>query len=153
MSSAAVNGRATIDFTLKGSSSSQQNIQTKTAGDKEVNIGYGSVKQKDLLTPVSTIDGSNGKYAAYNNIYEILKGLPGVMVSGTSITIQGQSSLTLSSEPLFVVDGMTVGSLDGITPALIQSISVLKGSSASIYGSRGANGVILITLFKASKLK
>jgi TonB-dependent SusC/RagA subfamily outer membrane receptor len=53
-----------------------------------------------------------------------------------------------STEPLFIVDGVTVQSIDGISPTLVESISVLKGSSASIYGSRGANGVILITLIK-----
>jgi TonB-dependent SusC/RagA subfamily outer membrane receptor len=70
-------------------------------------------------------------------------------VNGTSIRIQGASSLLLSTEPLFVVDGITVNSISDIQPLMVKSIQVLKGSSAAIYGSRGANGVILINLIKA----
>ena len=153
ISNAVINGRATINFTLGGPSTSQQNFQNKPGNDEVVNIGYGSVSQKNLLTPVSTIDGRSSKYATYKNIYEILKGTPGVMVNGNSIKIQGVSSINLSTEPLFVVDGMVVQSIDGISPSMIESISVLKGASTSIYGSRGANGVILITLISAPKLK
>lgn len=146
--SAPINGRTKIDFTLNASGSSQSNQRDKN--EEVVDIGYGNVKQRDLTTPVSRIDGKQGKYATYRNIYEVLRGTPGVVVSGTSIKIQGQSSLTLSTEPLFIVDGMTVTSIENISPTQIESISVLKGASASIYGSRGANGVILITLIGAS---
>lgn len=52
----------------------------------------------------------------------------------------------LSTDPLFVVDGVVVNSIDNISPRMVKSISVLKGSDAAIYGSRGAGGVILITL-------
>jgi TonB-dependent SusC/RagA subfamily outer membrane receptor len=148
MSNAAIKGRTIIDFTLNASGSSQY-IQQNQGGDDAVNIGYGSAKQRDLTTSVSKIDGKKGRYSTFNNIYEVLKGTPGVSVSGTRITIQGISSLTLSSEPLFVVDGMVVSSIDNISPIQIENISVLKGASASIYGSRGANGVILITLIGA----
>jgi len=153
ISNAVINGRANINFTLGGASTSQQNFQNKQGNDEVVNIGYGSVSQKNLLTPVSTVDGRNSKYATYKNIYEILKGTPGVIVTGNSIKIQGISSFNLSTEPLFVVDGMVVESIEGISPTMVESISVLKGASTSIYGSRGANGVILITLISAPKLK
>jgi TonB-dependent SusC/RagA subfamily outer membrane receptor len=149
--STPIQGRTIIDFTLSGSRQSQQNVQINQAGEKAVDIGYGSVKQKDLLTPVNTIDTRNNKYATYKNIFEVLKGTPGVIVNGTSIKIQGQSSLTLSSEPLFVVDGSPTNSVEGISPLEIESITVLKGASASIYGSRGANGVILINRIKGPK--
>jgi TonB-dependent SusC/RagA subfamily outer membrane receptor len=148
MSNAAIKGRTIIDFTLNASGSSQY-IQQKQGGDEVVNIGYGNAKQRDLTTSVSKIDGKKGRYSTFNNIYEVLKGTPGVSVSGTRITIQGISSLTLSSEPLFVVDGMVVSAIDNIPPIQIANISVLKGASAAIYGSRGANGVILITLIGA----
>jgi TonB-dependent SusC/RagA subfamily outer membrane receptor len=153
ISNTVINGRTAINFTLGGPSTSNQNFQNKSENDKNVNIGYGSVSQKNLLTPVNTIDVRSGKYATYKNIYEILKGTPGVMVNGNSIKIQGVSSFNLSTEPLFVVDGMVVQSIDGISPSMIESISVLKGASTSIYGSRGANGVILITLITAPKMK
>jgi TonB-dependent SusC/RagA subfamily outer membrane receptor len=146
MSTVAIAGRTTINFVLGGSELAQQNIQEKKDEDQKVDIGYGDVNQKHLLTQVSTIDGRNNKYATYKNIYEILKGTPGVIVRGNSVQIQGQTSFNSGTEPLYVVDGMVVGSVDGISPSMVESISVLKGSSASIYGSRGANGVILITL-------
>jgi len=146
MSTVAIAGRTRINFVLGGSELAQQNIQGKKADDQKVDIGYGDVNQKNLLTQVSTIDGQNSKYATYKNIYEILKGTPGVIVKGSSVQIQGQASFNSGTEPLYVVDGMVVGSVEGISPSMVESISVLKGSSASIYGSRGANGVILITL-------
>lgn len=146
MSTVAIAGRTTINFVLGGSELAQKKIEGKKADDQKVDIGYGDVNQKNLLTQVSTIDGQNSKYATYKNIYEILKGTPGVIVRGNSVQIQGQASFNSGTEPLYVVDGMVVGSVDGISPSMVESISVLKGSSASIYGSRGANGVILITL-------
>jgi len=84
----------------------------------------------------------------------MIKGqIPGVDVSGSSIRIQGANSFMGSTEPLLVVDGMTVQSIEDISPREVKSIEVLKGSSAAIYGSRGANGVILITLKGAKDLQ
>jgi TonB-dependent SusC/RagA subfamily outer membrane receptor len=60
------------------------------------------------------------------------------------------SSINSGTQPLFVVDGMPVETVDQISPSSVANISVLKGASTSIYGSRGANGVILITLIKGS---
>lgn len=144
-----LDGRTRINFTFKGSVASQASNKVD-AGDETIDIGYGSVKKKNMTTNVSKIDGTNPKYASYRTIYDMLRGeVPGVQVNGTSIKIQGASSLMLSTEPLFVVDGITVNSIDDIQPVTVKSIQVLKGSSASIYGSRGANGVILIDLVKA----
>jgi len=96
---------------------------------------------------VNKIDGTNPKYASYRNIYDMIRGeVAGVQVMGNSIRIQGVGSLNLSTEPLYVVDGMVVSSIAEIQPYNVKSIEILKGSSASIYGSRGANGVILIKL-------
>ena len=114
---------------------------------EDINVGYGSVKKKDLTQPVSKMDVKNSKYASYTNIYQMLSGeVPGVRVNGTSIIIQGASSFNSSTEPLFVVDGIPRESIDDIPPQMVKSIEVLKGTSASIYGTRGANGVILIYL-------
>lgn len=143
-----INGRTVIDFTFEGSVANQPG--TNDPGDEVVDIGYGKVKKRNLTSNVSKIDGTNPKYASYRNIYDMLRGeVPGVQVSGTSIRIQGASSLTLSTEPLFVVDGVSVNSIDHILPQMVKSIQVLKGSSAAIYGSRGANGVLLINLLNA----
>jgi TonB-dependent SusC/RagA subfamily outer membrane receptor len=144
-------GKTRVDFILHGSGLSTQKTTTNPAGEKEVNIGYGNVKERDLLTPVTTVDGRTNKYANYKTIYEILKGLPGVSVRGTTIQIQGQSSIMSGTAPIFVVDGMVVESIEGIAPYQVRNISILKGSSASIYGSRGANGVILINLIDGTE--
>jgi len=123
-------------------------------GDEEINVGYGTVKKKDLTQQVGKIDGTNKKYASYSSIYEMIAGeVPGVQVQGKSILIRGINSFNLSSAPLLVVDGMAVSSIDDIQPQMVRSIEVLKGSAASIYGSRGANGVILISLFGSKDVK
>lgn len=144
-----LDGRKTINFTFQGSVAAQPGGKVDP-GDETVDIGYGSVKKRSMTGTVSKIDGTNPKYASYRTIYDMLRGeVPGVQVSGTSIRIQGASSLMLSTEPLFVVDGMVVNSIADIQPYTVKSIEILKGSSASIYGSRGANGVILIKLLGA----
>ena len=83
----------------------------------------------------------------YRDIYEMIQGkCAGVQVTGRSITIRGKNSINLSTEPLFVVDGVAVEDVSHINPREVKNITVLKDSAASIYGVRGANGVILITL-------
>ena len=150
-----VNGRTRINFTFAGEVPPQVNPKGKSEADQEVNVGYGTVKKRNLTTPVSEINATESKYASYRTIYDVLRSgsIPGVQVSGNSIKIQGASSLMLSTEPLFVVDGVPVENVDNIMPYMVKSIQVLKGSSASIYGSRGANGVILINLIKAGDTK
>lgn len=151
ISTVSIDGRTNINFILGGSGLSKTDVKDKQTNDKKVDIGYGNINQKDLLTSVSTIDARSSKYATYKNIYEILKGTTGVIVKGNSVQIQGQSSINSGTEPLYVVDGMIVATVDEISPATVESISVLKGASASIYGSRGANGVILITLIRGQQ--
>ena len=142
-----IDGRTSINFLLTGTGISQIVENNKTQNDESINVGYGSVKKKDLTTTVSKIDGRNPKYASYQNIYDMIRGeVAGVQVNGKSIRIQGPSSFNLSTEPLFVVDGIVVTSIDEISPQMVKSIDILKGSAASIYGSRGSNGVILINL-------
>ena len=150
----AINGRTTINFIL-GSSFHQQNENQKNSdGEEDINVGYGSVKKKDLTQSVNKIDGENSRFASYTNIYEMIKGeFPGVKVIGKSINIQGSFSLYSSTEPLFVVDGVPVESIDNVPPQMVKSIEVLKGASATIYGTRGACGVILITLTGAKDIK
>jgi TonB-dependent SusC/RagA subfamily outer membrane receptor len=151
MSTAAIEGRTKIDFILGTPGQSKQNSRNTPHDDKQIDIGYGSISQKSVLTQVNTIDGRNSKYATYKTIYDILKGTPGVIVKGNSVQLQGQTSFNSGTEPLYVVDGMVVESVDGISPSMVESISVLKGASASIYGSRGTNGAILITLIHGSE--
>lgn len=70
---------------------------------------------------------------------------PSLQVSGRKIVIRGVGTIN-NTDPLFVVNGIIVGSIDDISPQTVKSIEILKGGDAAMYGSRGANGVILITL-------
>jgi TonB-dependent starch-binding outer membrane protein SusC len=141
----------TINFLLKTAGVPAQPQVQNSADDETVNIGYGTVKKKDLITTVGKIDVKKKNYSSYRNIYDIIRagGIPGVVVRGNSIQIQGPSSINFQGEPLFVVDGVISNSIENISPADVESIEVLKGSAASIYGSRGAAGVIMIYLKKA----
>lgn len=126
--------------------------ETQMRSDEQIDIGYGTVDRKKLITPVTSVNDVSSKYASYNNIYDVLKGtVPGVQVKDRKIIIGGPSSFNLSTEPLFIVDGMEVPSIDEIQPVMVESIEVLKGPSASIYGVKGANGVILIRLIGTKK--
>jgi TonB-dependent SusC/RagA subfamily outer membrane receptor len=140
----AINGRTRINFTFPVSVLGQNIIPEYKPEDEEINIGYGTVKRKNLTTPVSKIYG-NRQPSYYTSIFDMLQGtVPGVIVNGGHVMIRGISSRYLSNEPLFVVDGTPVSSIAEIPPQNVESIEVLKGSAGAIYGSRGANGVILI---------
>lgn len=148
-----VNGRTTINFSF-GTSVNQQENKSGNVQSDNYDIGYGTIKRADMTTAGYKIDGQNKKYASYQNIYDMIRGeFPGVQVVGKTITIQGPSSINLSSEPLYVVDGMVVTTIDDIRPQYVKNIQILKGPSASIYGSRGATGVILINLIGAERKK
>ena len=119
-------------------------LKVEQAGEV-VDIGYQMAGRESLTTSVGSVDMERVSKFHYSNIYDMIRGeVPGVVVSGNSIRIRGISSMNLSTEPLFVLDGIIISSVDHLNPNDIESINVLKGSSASIYGSRGANGVIVI---------
>jgi TonB-dependent SusC/RagA subfamily outer membrane receptor len=145
-----LDGRNIINFKFKGSVPDQ--ISDKIDPDEEaIDIGYGHVKRKHVAGSVGKIDGTNPKYDSYNDVYEMIRGeVPGVQVNGKSIMIRGATTLNSSTEPLFVVDGVPVMTVDNIQPQMVKSIEVLKGSYAAIYGARGSNGVILINLRKGT---
>ncbi len=145
-----LDGRNVINFKFTGSVPEQYN--DKSSVDNEVvDIGYRNAKKKTLTSPVGEIKGTKSKYASYNNIYEMIRGeVPGVVVNGTSIMIRSTNTAYGNTEPLFVVDGVPVNTIDNIDPLMVRSISILKGSSAAIYGSRGSNGVIIINLLRGT---
>ena len=124
--------------------------------DEVIVIGYGEVKKSDLTGSVSTIGARNFDSQPVKNISDILQGrTSGVEVTTTSgmpgmsakVRIRGTTSINKSSDPLYVIDGIISSSgLEGLNPQDIQSMEVLKdASSTAVYGSRGANGVILVT--------
>jgi TonB-dependent SusC/RagA subfamily outer membrane receptor len=137
-------GSTVINFQLGGFNTTEVKDQP---GDEIVNIGYGYSAKKDLTTSVRKIDSSIGKNANYSDIYEMLRGVdPSVQVGvNNKVIIRGAGS-NISTDPLFLVDGVVVQNLDHISPQLVKSIEILKGADASIYGSRSANGVVMITL-------
>ena len=115
-----------------------------------VNIGYSTVDRKDLTTSVSVVKAQED-FTPYRDIYEMIQGkCAGVDVDGTKVTIRGVNSINSSTDPLFVVDGVPQsGGVSWISPNDVKSITVLKdAASCAIYGSQGANGVILIDLKK-----
>jgi TonB-dependent starch-binding outer membrane protein SusC len=127
--------------------------------EEVVAIGYGSVTRSDLTGSVSSISGNNIGFQVVSNPVLALAGLaPGVQILQTSgqpgasvsINIRGPNSLAASNEPLFVVDGFPImGDINSLNTNDIESIEILKDASATaIYGSRGANGVILVTTKK-----
>ena len=123
-------------------------------GEELVNIGYQQVKKKDLTASVSKLNVGQ-EVSSYSNIFEYLQGrIPGLEVNGDKILIRGASSIYGDNEPLYIVDSVPVDDISHIAPINIKSVEVLKdAASAAVYGARGANGVILITLKKAGDYK
>ncbi|MCE5347659.1 MAG: TonB-dependent receptor plug domain-containing protein [Bacteroidales bacterium] len=150
-STVALDGQESIDFILSNETKDLDR-KAKAVDNEIVNTGYGTAGKNDIPNKINKIDGQDQRFAAYQDIYDMLRGsVPGVEVSGKSITIRGSTSLNASTEPLFVVDGVIVNSIDNISPQSVKSIEVLKGADASVYGTRGSNGVILITLVSGRK--
>lgn len=148
-----VSGRNTINVTLEEESNTLKEI---------VVIGYGAVRKEAVTGSVATIGGKElGEFASGNVTQALQARLPGVELTQTStkpgasmqIRIRGTRSLTASNDPLIVLDGVPfAGSIGDINPVDIKSLDILKDASATaIYGSRGANGVVLITTNKGRK--
>lgn len=140
-----VEDRTTINFKLDNLSSNNTNVSDDENNEGIIDAGYGVVRKKNRLSPGSRTDVSGKQYTTFNSIYEMLQTIPGVTVSGNNVTVRGTGTMGNTS-PLFVVNGSVVNSISGIDPNMVESIDVLKGPSASVYGVQGANGVILIKL-------
>jgi len=118
-------------------------------------IGYQAVRRKDLTGTVASISGAQLEKIPVANAAEALTGrLPGVQVTTVDgqpgaeivIRIRGGGSITGSNDPLYIVDGFRVNSINDIAPSDIASIDILKdAATAAIYGAAGANGVVIIT--------
>ena len=149
-------GYTSQTVTLKGSAPVTVTLQedNQMLNDVVV-IGYGSVKKSDLTSAVSKMSGEAIKDRPLARAEQALQGqLAGVQTRATSgepgtdlqIRVRGAASVNASSDPLYVVDGVPMTSISALNPSDIQSMEVLKdAASAAIYGSRGSNGVVIVT--------
>jgi len=129
-------------------------VQTNNNLNDVVVVGYGTAKRKDLTGSVSSIDADKIKNLAVTRVEQALVGkLAGVQVKAVSgepgsaqqIRIRGIGSISAGVDPLYVVDGFPMSSIQTLNPNDIESIDVLKDASATaIYGSRGSNGVVIV---------
>ena len=161
-----VQGNQTLTFSYVGFSSKDISVQGRSVIDvileedaqyldEVVIIGYGSQKKTDITGSVSSVASEDLEKAVFNTVDQLLQGRSsGVVVSSSSgepgasssIRIRGNNSISGNNEPLYVVDGIPITGTPNFNPTDIESLEVLKDASATaIYGSRGANGVILVT--------
>ncbi|CAM4247548.1 SusC/RagA family TonB-linked outer membrane protein [Zobellia nedashkovskayae] len=146
-----ISGKSVINATLAEDASQLEEV---------VVIGYGSQKKSDLTGAVSTVDSEEINKFTYNDAAQAIQGrTAGVRVESNGgspganalVTIRGSSTLS-DAGPLYVIDGMLTGDMTTLNPGDIETISVLKDASASaIYGSRAANGVIIVTTKKGTR--
>ena len=145
----AIENRLFLNVVLKNK---QENL------DEVVVIGYETVRRSDVTGSISSVKGSEIRKQATPSVVSALVGkVPGAYIRTTgnepgganSIKIRGLSSINGTGEPLYVVDGIYTDNIDFLNPSDVKSIEILKdAASTSIYGSRGANGVVLVTTNK-----
>ncbi|MBO9635241.1 MAG: TonB-dependent receptor, partial [Chitinophagaceae bacterium] len=148
---ADIDGPLTVKLTVSASSL-----------DGVVVIGYGTIRKKDVTGAIQTIDGATLEKSMMPDATQALNGrVAGVNVlktsnrpgAGFNVQVRGTNSFNFSNEPLYVIDGIpTTNGMRYLNPSDIESIDVLKdASSSAIYGSRGSNGVVIITTKGAKK--
>lgn len=131
------------------------NLKLKpTEKSREYAIGYGYVKDGEKLNALSQLTNDDLNFSQYSNMYDLIRGrFAGVTVDPSGdIIIRGINSINLSSGALIVVDGVAQDKsvLNILNPNDVKSINVIKDGSSAIYGSRGANGVVIIETKGAS---
>lgn len=141
-----VDGETDLDVTLKTEASTLEEV---------IIVGYGTVNRSNVTGSISQISSDEFERVPATTPLEALQGrVAGLQISpssgqpgaGIEVKIRGTQSINGTNAPIFVVDGTITGSIDNINPQDIESFSVLKDASAvAIYGSRAANGVILVT--------
>lgn len=148
----AVNGQTTINITMEEDSEVLEEV---------VVVGYGSLSRKELSSSIVQVNRDDFQKGAMNSPMEMLTGkVAGLNVSSTAsanpnsaadLQVRGATSLSAGNGPLIVIDGVAGGDIRTLAPQDIESMSVLKdAASAAIYGTRGANGVILVTTKKGT---
>ena len=148
-------GMKSTEIAFGGQTQLNVQLEEDTIGLEEVvAIGYGTMKKKDLTGSVVSMKSQDITIAPTNNVMEALQGkiagmdivkTSGKVGQGVDILLRGTRSIYGSNSPLFIIDGIP-GSYDELNPSDIESVDVLKdASSTAIYGSAGANGVVIIT--------
>jgi TonB-linked SusC/RagA family outer membrane protein len=140
-----INGQSVINITLK---------EFVVGVDEVVVIGYGTVKKSDLTGSVAVVSTKDLTMSPSSSAAQSLQGrAPGVLViqnsepgKNATIRVRGVGSINKGSDPIYIVDGVQAGDINGIQPQEIESMQVLKDASATaIYGANGSNGVIIVT--------
>ena len=147
-----INGRTEIDVTMK---------EDANFLDEVVVVGYATVSRRDVMGSVSSVNNEALTQVPVASVTEAMSGkMAGVQITTTEgdpdadvkIRVRGSGSITQDSSPLYIVDGFPMESISDIPASDIQSIDVLKDAfSTAIYGSRGANGVVIVTTKSAEK--
>jgi len=166
--------KSVLVFSLVGHASKQVTVGTQTsidislealAGglDEVIVVGYGTQKKRDVTGAISSVSAKQITERQPVNMFDALQGqVPGLQIAqesgrpgaSSSIRIRGTATLEGGADPLYIVDGAQGVNIDGINPADIESIEVLRdAASAAIYGARSANGVIIITTKKGKEGK
>jgi TonB-linked SusC/RagA family outer membrane protein len=151
----AVAGKSQLNVTLE---------EDRQLLDEVVVVGYGVQKKSDVTGALAHLESKDLTSMPVSNALEAMQGkAAGVDITNSqrpgevgTIVVRGQRSIDANNGPLYVVDGMTIqnGGIENINPADIESIEVLKdASSTAVYGSRGANGVVLVTTKKGKEGK
>ena len=147
-----VNGRKTINVTMN---------EDNAMLDEVVVVGYGSLSRRELSSSIVQVDKDQFNKGGMNNAMEMVNGkVAGLNVSTTAaadpngssdLQVRGATSISAGNGPLIVIDGVAGGDMRTLAPQDIESITVLKdAASSAIYGTRGANGVILVTTKRGS---
>ena len=147
----ALNGKNKLDVTM---------AEDRTLLDEVVVVAYGTQRKSSITGAITTVNAEALKTVTAPSVSSMLQGkIAGAVVTqtdgkpggGTNITIRGRGSISSTTTPLWVVDGVVGGMASDLNPNDIETISVLKdGSATALYGSRGANGVILVTTKNAN---
>lgn len=167
-----VDTKSTLVFTYVGYKQVEEKLANRTTIDvtmledsellnEVVVVGYGSLSRKEVSSSIVQVDSEDFNKGAMNNAMEMISGkVAGLNVSTTAaanpngssdLQVRGATSISAGNGPLIVIDGVPGGDIRTLSPQDIESMTVLKdAASAAIYGTRGANGVILVTTKKGS---
>jgi TonB-linked SusC/RagA family outer membrane protein len=162
-----VNGNVKLEANYLGFKTQEQSVGTQknvnfmleedvsSLNEVVINVGYGTIRKKDLTGAVSSISAEVIEAAPVASALEAIQGrVAGINITSTegspnaelTVRVRGGGSITGDNSPLYIVDGFPVATIADIAPRDIETIDILKdASSTAIYGSRGANGVILVT--------